>query len=76
MAIGNWCYGQLNAGVTLKNYTYTSGATGFTTQGAWRRFDQTVFTTGLGMGNLDKLMQWGYYYVPTACQTTASKCQL
>ncbi len=53
----------------MNDYTYDEDTRDFVNKGAWRKFDQTVFTQGVtGIGeNLDKLRDWGFYYVPTAC---------
>ena len=77
-SIAEWCYGQLDADITVNAHTYVESGTDWTSasKGSWRRFDQREFLADNVTGNTTKLLQYGFYYVPTACENTQSSCQL
>jgi hypothetical protein len=67
LAIGNWCYGQLDAGITLNEYEFEEEDRDFLEKGTLRKFDQTHFAESLGLDEIPELSEHGFYYIPTAC---------
>lgn len=75
MDIGTWCYENGGIGKDLKDYEYIVNGRDFLNQGAWRKFSQ--YDLRNEDSNTDaKVQEWGFYYVPTQCQTKESKCHL